>query len=160
MKRKRDPFMIRRCRRVWRQDKRQIVADTGNLGGAFASQIAGDTLRDACKPEAGCNQDQRNETQAHVGGSIPQAITCCATLPDLSARHPAIATRPPTCRFGNQNDTRTYYTQPQLTEAQEPIEQPRRAIRFNADAKTKAKRLKAAVGVGIRGRSGARKNPV
>jgi len=64
------------------------------------------------------------------------------------------------CRFGHQNDMRAYYTQPQPTDTREPIERPRRPIGCNAEPKMKANRLKAAVGAGIRGRVGARRNQV
>ncbi len=83
-----------------------------------------------------------------------------ATLAVLPARKAQHTTRQRACRFGDQNDMRAYYTQPQPTDTREPIERPRRPIRFNAETKMKANRLKATVGAGIRGRAGARRNQV
>jgi len=80
-----------------------------------------------------------------------------ASLPARKAQH---ITRQRACRFGHRNDTRAYYTQPQPIDTREPIERPRRSIRFNAETKMKANRLKAADGAGIRGGVGARRNQV
>jgi hypothetical protein len=87
----------------------------------------------------------RASARKHARDTIQADRQENATLPVLPARKPQHTTRQRACSFGHQNDTRAYYTQPQPTDTREPIERPRRPIRFNAETKRKAKRIKALV---------------
>ena len=107
-------------------------------------ELHGKLRRLQTQPTNACTKNRHNLIRAR----------CAAT------RNRQHTTHQRACRFGHQNDMRAYYTQPQATDAREPIERPRRPIRFNAEPKMKANRLKAAVGAGIRGRAGARRNQV
>ena len=105
------------------------------------------------------DSSQRVAARKDVRDTIQADHQQNATPPALRAHKGQHAASQRACRFGHQNDMRAYYTQPQPTAAREPIERPRRPIRFNAETKMNAKKSKQLVPPERRKAAGSKMHP-